>query len=198
MSAGESNKLSNIEAERRRLSSQRSKVSQRRISLVKDKITILIDDTSEEEQHDLSMMLPLVFQDDVEGYDLGALVDKAMEAYNLKSRFGVQVDYWANTFNAFFICDNLFSHRLSQTSKHSDNSLQQVRNISLNSNQNIVRHLVAQDDLIQKGDRKILNLRFKNCTGNIIVLNKETIKEVSPSEQLTAKIALSIDPEFKH
>ena len=83
MSAGSANKLSNIEAERRRLSSRKSGASQRRISLVKDKITIMIDGATESEQHDLSMMLPLVFQDDVEGYDLGALVDKAMEAYSL-------------------------------------------------------------------------------------------------------------------
>ena len=58
---GSARKLSNIEAERRRLSSSKSPISQRRISLVKDKITILVDGATMEDQHDLSMMLPLVF-----------------------------------------------------------------------------------------------------------------------------------------
>ena len=81
------------------------------MSLVKDKIHIILDETPAEEQENVELLLPLIFQDDVEGYDLGALVDKAMEVYKLNPRCGVQVDYWANSFGSYFICDNLFSHR---------------------------------------------------------------------------------------
>ena len=91
MSAGNggARKLSDLEAERRRLSSQKSKISQRKVSPEKDRVRIIVNGAAQDQQLDLSMMLPLIFQDDTEGYDLGALIDKAMEAYQLKSRFGV-------------------------------------------------------------------------------------------------------------
>ena len=133
-----------------------------------------------------------------------------MEAYNLKSRFGVQVDYWSNTYNAYFICDNIFSHNSSQTSKKSwsNNSGGQKSgdqlevpmrlNSNNNSSQSYVKHLINSDDLMQTDTGKELHLRFKNCTGNEIILSKETIEEVDPSEQLTSQIALSIDYQFKN
>ena len=46
---GSARKLSNIEAERRRLSSSKSPISQRRISLVKDKIRIIVDGVATED-----------------------------------------------------------------------------------------------------------------------------------------------------
>lgn len=123
---GSARKLSNLEAERRRLSSQRSKVSQRKISLVKDLIKIIVDGQELNDQVDLTVQLPLIFEDEHEGYNLETLVDKAMEFYNLDHRCGVQVDYWANSFGTFYHCDNLFSHRLSDSSKNSGTSLLKI------------------------------------------------------------------------
>ena len=56
--------------------------------------------------------------------------------------------------------------------------------------------MIDQEDLIRKDNEKILLLRFKNCTGNEIILNKEAIVDEDPSDKLTAQIALSIDSRF--
>ena len=58
--------------------------------------------------------------------------------------------------------------------------------------------MINQDDLITKDGDKIIHLRFKNCTGNVIILNKEPIEDVNQSEELTSKLALSIDWQFKN
>ena len=58
--------------------------------------------------------------------------------------------------------------------------------------------MIDQDDLIEKDGCKILLLRFKNCTGNDIILHKEQIVDEDPSDKLAAQIALSIDYQFKN
>ena len=45
---GSARKLSVLEAERKRLSSQKSKISPRKVSLEKDKIAIIVDGTPED------------------------------------------------------------------------------------------------------------------------------------------------------
>ena len=63
---------------------------------------------------------------------------------------------------------------------------------------NVSRHMIDQDDLIHEETEKILLLRFKNCTGNEIILNKEMIVHEDPSDLETAHLTLSIDDEFKN
>ena len=47
-------------------------------------------------QRNIELELPLIYEIDEEGYDLCALVGKAMEAYHLEPEYGLQVDYWSN------------------------------------------------------------------------------------------------------
>ena len=53
--------------------------------------------------------------------------------------------------------------------------------------------MIDKEDLIRTENEIILLLRFKNCTGNEIIINKEIINDEDPSDKLTAQIALSID-----
>ena len=135
----------------------------------------------------IELELPLVYQDGVEGYDLGALIDLAMDVYDLDAQYGVQVDYWSNSLQTYLICDNLFSHRRSN-----------VSNASGMSNMSTVRHVICEEDLtISSEGRPCLLLRFKNCTGNVIQFDdKQHI--VNPIEFAQATIALSIDSQFKN
>jgi len=97
----------------------------------------------------------------VEGYDLGALIDLALDVYDLDPQFGVQIDYWSNSMQTYLICDNLFSHRMSNASNMSGMS-------AMSQN---VRHIICEEDLTTNNEGSpCLLLRFKNCTGNIIEL----------------------------
>ena len=48
-------------------------------------------------QRNIELELPLISGCDGEGYDLRALVCKAVEAYHLETASGLQVDYWSNS-----------------------------------------------------------------------------------------------------
>ena len=113
------------------------------------------------DQMPIEAELPLICVDNIEGYDLGALIDLALEVYDLDSQFGIQVDYWSNSLQSYLICDNLFSHRSSIQSKNS-------RNSAASQNQ---RHIICEEDLtVSREGKPCLLVRFKNCTGNIIAL----------------------------
>ena len=101
--------------------------------------------------------LPLISQDNVEGYDLRTLVNKAIVTYNLKTEFGIQVDYWSNSMQMYVVCEDLFSEDSEKE-----------------------RRLIVEEDLIyceQRDDgyesKTCLLIRLKNCTGNIIRLDLE-------------------------
>ena len=92
-----------------------------------------------------------------------------MDVYDLDDQYGVQVDYWSNSIQTYLICDNLFSHRASN---QSNRSLQ-----SLSSNHGGVKHMICEDDLVINGEGKpCLLLRFKNCTGNTVLLDDKQHK----------------------
>ena len=56
-----------------------------------------INDQLNNNQLHIEHELPLITEDDgSEGYDIRALVYKAIEAYNLDPECGIQVDYWSN------------------------------------------------------------------------------------------------------
>jgi len=113
-----------------------------------------------------------------------------MDVYDLDDQYGVQVDYWSNSIQTYLICDNLFSHRASN---QSNRSLQ-----SLSSNHGGVKHMICEDDLVINGEGKpCLLLRFKNCTGNTVLLDDKQHK-VTENEFAQAQIALSIDSQFKN
>jgi len=116
-------RLSDLEEERRR-SSAFSMVSgrQRLPSVKKTNIQVLVADMEMSDQVKIELELPLICKDNVEGYDLGALIDLALEVYDLDSQFGVQIDYWSNSMQTYLICDNLFSHRMSNASHQSSMS----------------------------------------------------------------------------
>ena len=57
--------------------------------------------------------------------------------------------------------------------------------------------MINQDDLVDFNGIPTLVLRFKNCTGNIIVLDKKII-QVDQLEQDESYIALTIDTQFKN
>ena len=127
----------------------------------------------------------------MEGYDLGALIDLALDVYDLDSQFGIQVDYWSNSLQSYLICDNLFSHRSSVKSSNSHKSGLSVISQS-------VRHIICEEDLTTTSDGKpCLLVRFKNCTGNIIDLD-DVQHNVTETEMAQAQIALSIDSQFKN
>lgn len=82
-------------------------------------IQVLIADMEINEQVKIEHELKPILSDGLEGYDLGALIDIAMEVYDLDPQFGVQVDYWSNSMQTYLICDNLFVHRRSNASQAS-------------------------------------------------------------------------------
>lgn len=181
-------RLSDLESERR---SQVSRISsQRKQTLKKTNITVVVADMGFDDQVKIEHELPLIYQDGHEGYDLGALIDIAMDVYDLDEQYGVQVDYWSHSMQTYLICDNIFSVR---NSNQSNRSLQ-----SLPSNAGGVRHIICEDDLATNSEgNPCLLLRFKNCTGNIIELDDKQQK-VTDHEFAQAQIALSIDSQFKN
>ena len=62
------------------------------------------------------------------------------------------------------------------------------------------KHIVTEDDLITSYEgQKILLLRLKNCTGNIIIFSeKNPVSNCDTAELTQSQIALSIDPGFKN
>jgi len=131
--------------------------------------------------------LPLVHKDGIEGYDLGALIEIAMDVYDLDEQYGVQVDYWSNSMQTYLICDNLFSNRNSNQS-----------HMSYASKYSNIRHVISEDDLAVNNEGKpCLFLRFKNCTGNVIELDDKQ-HNITQNEFAQAQIALSIDSQFKN
>jgi hypothetical protein len=112
-------RLSDLEEERRKSSAFGSMVSNgrpRMPSVKKTNITVLVADMEMNDQVKIEHPLPLIVKDNVEGYDLGALIDLALDVYDLDPQFGVQIDYWSNSMQTYLICDNLFSHRMSNAS----------------------------------------------------------------------------------
>ena len=58
--------------------------------------------------------------------------------------------------------------------------------------------MIAKDDLwVKESSReeksKILLLRFRNCTGNIIELTKEPIENVDQDDVLSGHLVLTVD-----
>ena len=53
------------------------------MSLVKHQVRVQIDGTPEEDQIYISLALPMICQDEVEGFDLSLIVGRAMELYKL-------------------------------------------------------------------------------------------------------------------
>ena len=83
-----------------------------------------------------------------------------MEKYNLDTKSGVQVDYWANQMQMYMICGDLFSQKEDEVGE-GDRIADGPSN----------KLIVTEDDLIPDNyGQKILLLRLKNCTGNIIDL----------------------------
>lgn len=178
-------RLSDLESERR--SQVSSNTSMRKPTIKKTNITVYVADMDVDEQVKIEQELPLIYQDGLEGYDLGSLIDLAMDVYDLDEQYGVQVDYWSHAMQTYLICDNLFSVRNSNQS-----------NRSLQSNVGGVRHIIDEDDLaINSEGNPCLLLRFKNCTGNIILFDDKQHK-VTDNEFAQAQIALSIDSQFKN
>ena len=70
-----------------------------------DKITICVANATQEGQTDLSLMLPIISQDEKEGYDISYLVSYAMVVYHLDPSFGVQVEYWSSSYGSFIKLD---------------------------------------------------------------------------------------------
>lgn len=80
-------RLSDLESERR---SQVSRISSmRKPSLKKTNITVVIADMDINDQVKVEQDLPLIVQDGLEGYDLGSLIDIAMDVYDLDPQYGV-------------------------------------------------------------------------------------------------------------
>jgi hypothetical protein len=121
------------------------------------------------EQVKIEQELALIYQDGLEGYDLGSLIELTMDVYDLDDQYGVQVDYWSNSVQTYLICDNLFSHRASNQSNRSHQSL--------SSSQSSVKHMICEDDLVINSEgMPCLLLRFKNCTGNTILFDDKQHK----------------------
>ena len=58
--------------------------------------------------------------------------------------------------------------------------------------------MIYEDDLMTDTNGNLcLLLRFKNCTGNVIDFQAETL-EVSEQELALSHLTLSIDPKFKN
>ena len=86
-----------------------------------------------------------------------------MDKYRLDPQFGISVDYWSNSMQTFVICDNLFS----QGEQGASDDIEM--NDCLNSS-----HIIGEEDfMVNDKDVTCLFLRFKNCTGNIIILSSE-------------------------
>ena len=86
-----------------------------------------------------------------------------MDKYRLDPQFGISVDYWSNSMQTFVICDNLFS----QGEQGASDDIEM--NDCLNSS-----HIIGEEDfMVNDKDVACLFLRFKNCTGNIIILSSE-------------------------
>ena len=60
-------------------------------------------------------------------------------------------------------------------------------------------HIISEEDLVFNDQNEAcIFLRFKNCTGNIIILsNKDAETIIDPTEVTQAQLALSIDPQYK-
>ena len=136
----------------------------------------------DQKQPRISLELPLISLNDEEGYNLRALVHKALNKYNLDYKCGLQVDYWSNSMQTYILCDDIFEHDSSKP------------------------WLIPKEDLIycEKDDNGevakseiCLLLRIKNCTGNVILLDEEQ-PMVGPLEMAQSQIALSIDHQFKN
>lgn len=186
--------LSQISNERRSQISGLSSLTNRSTKITKKtSITVVVADMDISLQHKIEQELPLILQNGIVGYDLCSLVDLAMDVYDLDPEYGVQVDYWSNSHQSYFICDiDLFQHRASIASS-GQRSMQ-----SLVSNQPAVRHVICEEDLeINNEGKPCLRLRFKNCTGNVIILDDKQ-PTVSENEFAQAQIAISIDSQFKN
>lgn len=167
-----------------------SSLNARKPTVKKTNITVVIADMDLQDQVKIEQELQLIYQDGIEGYDLGSLIDIAMDVYDLDQEYGVQVDYWSNSLQTYLMCDNLFTYRNSNQSQRS------LR--SIGSNLPTVRHVICEEDLTMNNEGKpCLLLRFKNCTGNVIHLD-DRAHSVSENEFAQAQIALSIDSQFKN
>ena len=108
--------------------------------------------------------------------------------HKLDSIYGVNVDYWANSMSMWFICDNL--HRRKSNSSNGKSS-------SDRSNNSNVKLMISQDDLVDFNGTPTLVLRFKNCTGNFIILDNSAHK-ITQKEKDESYIALTVDHQFKN
>ena len=114
-----------------------------------------INDQLNNSQLLIELELPLITQDDgTTGYDICALVKKAVQAYDLDPDCGIQVDYWSNSLQMYVLAEDLFTNATAGA-------------------------MVMEEDLIycENQDRSekyecktCLLIRLKNCTGNIIRL----------------------------
>lgn len=94
------------------------------MSLVKHEVKVWIDGTPEEDQMEITLALPVICQDDVEGFDLSLIVERAMEVYKLP-KSGVQVEYLAKSIGGgmWYFCDNLFSDKANSSNSNSGGHL---------------------------------------------------------------------------
>ena len=134
-------------------------------------------DTDLNDQIDIQPVMPLITLDDgEEGYELDAMIHIALYMYKLDPNF-VQVDIWDNSLQTLIISNDLYA-----IERNSDNS-------------NI--RIIKEEQLYEDSEENLsLILRFKNCTGNIINLNKPG--NISQFDQVIAHFPFSIDEDFKN
>ena len=87
----------------------------RQLSVERKTISILLDNIDlknqlEKKQTQISLELPLISLHDEEGYNLRALVYKALKIHDLDFKCGLQVDYWSNSMQIYVLCDDIFNH----------------------------------------------------------------------------------------
>ena len=135
----------------------------RQLSVERKTISILLDNIDlknqlEKKQTQISLELPLISLHDEEGYNLRALVYKALKIYDLDFKCGLQVDYWSNSMQIYVLCDDIFNHDSDKP------------------------YLISKDDLVyyesEENDEEApgktcLILRIENCTGNVIILEEK-------------------------
>ena len=87
------------------------------------------------------MSQTVVYEDNVEGFDINAVIKVVLESKGINPIYGIEVEYWSKLNQTYISC-----------------GIYDQNSVEIN--------FVPSDDLIPNDKKTWLIIRIKNCTGN--------------------------------